>query len=24
MVGNAWNEFWPDAKSHIFHHGKEP
>jgi hypothetical protein len=23
MAGNAWNEFGPDAKRYIFHHGKQ-
>lgn len=22
MAANAWDEFWPDAKQHIFHRGK--
>jgi hypothetical protein len=21
IAGNAWGEFWPDIKSHVFHHG---
>jgi hypothetical protein len=24
MAGNAWNEFWPDAKRYIFHRGRQP
>ena len=24
MAANAWDEFWPDAKQHIFHRGKQP
>lgn len=23
MASNAWNEFWPQAKGYIFHHGKQ-
>ncbi len=24
MAANAWDEFWPDAKRYIFHHGQQP
>ncbi len=24
MAGNTWDEFWPDAKRKIFHHGAGP